>query len=866
MKHLNYLLLGAVGLMLASCSQEDMSVISSNEDGTANVSLTLSVPQLKTRSYSDGKTAINLQYAVYKKDNSTGELTWLDMNGKGTMTNLQEHVNFKLVTNHTYGFVFWADSGETPYTITFGSDGATMTINYDEEEGTPTANNEKLDAFYAYHEVTVTGNANETVYLYRPFAQINVGTSDLTDSKKAGYVPTQSHVTVSGIYDTLDLVSGEVSNSDDETNKSHDFSFAALPSGETFPVENHDYLAMVYALVPSDQKTVEVEFCIKDDNEEHAAEHTVGSVPVQRNYRTNIFGQLITSNVDVNVIIEPAYEKPDYFVNHDGVEYDATSNTYTITNAHGLEWLSQRVNCNDGKDNVSTETPAGVYGSPKCSFYGQKVVLANDIDMTVCGTRAGEILSFQPIGYSNQSNGQSTHAFAGEFDGQGHTITGLTVYTERNSNAGLFGYTERATIKDVTLKDVNINGHYKVGALVAYARNTNIEGCKVSGGSVTTTPWEIKPGVYDDGNNAGGLIGYYDNQPFTGVVKNNTVENLEVTAFRRIGGLAGRIGARDDSTPRSCGIEISGNTVSNVTLTVDQTEIRYDDYPSMKDKAQIGELYGLIEVQGYANPSNYQEDGFTNVTKKEIYPAVASDDQSLSSVLSGINDGDVIVIDGENIELPINMPAKEFTIKGLGPDVSSINIQLNYNQASGAKITFQDITITSAPSVTNHSSIKMTDADEVHLKNVVVNGEFHTSAGNQNATFENCQFNYDIPSNNNYLLWLESAGDVLVKDCKFNNINAKAILICENSSNKAVMGNVTVENCSFTAEQSSDKAAVEAHSENYTSAGILTINNCTYDASKYQGGLWREINNKNGDQNYGQSTDFFTVIVDGKEQ
>ena len=67
---------------------------------------------------------------------------------------------------------------------------------------------------------------------------------------------------------------------------------------------------MNYLLVATDKALVEVEFTYTDGSD--AKTRTVGSVPVQRNYRTNIYGNLLTSDVDINVEINPDYNEPDY--------------------------------------------------------------------------------------------------------------------------------------------------------------------------------------------------------------------------------------------------------------------------------------------------------------------------------------------------------------------------------------------------------------------------------------------------------------------------------------------------------------------------------------------------------------------------
>ena len=73
------------------------------------------------------------------------------------------------------------------------------------------------------------------------------------------------------------------------------------------------------------------------------------------------------------------------------------------------------------------------------------------------------------------------YAFTGTFDGDGHTISNLTVNSEAPMGAGLFGCsmgTEESEgfIRDFTLENVNISGFYLVGGAVGL----QFMGCKVS--------------------------------------------------------------------------------------------------------------------------------------------------------------------------------------------------------------------------------------------------------------------------------------------------------------------------------------------------------------------------------------------------
>ena len=303
MKKFLFGMLAAAALLTASCERSLDGADNATGNGKANVTVNLGLPQMQTRAYSDGTTATNLQYAVYVKDGNT--LSKLDSYTKTaeTMVNLKYTTTLQLVTGRTYAFVFWASEATAPYTVDFGTNGATMSVDYSGVK----ANDENLDAFYAYKELEVLGDCQMQAELYRPFAQINVGTNDYAVAATAGYVPTVSHVTLSNVYSTLDLVTGAVSDEDEV-----EFAYNTIPGTEagSFPVPSYDYMAMVYALVAAEQELVEVSFdcSTAETGGEVRAEHTVGSVPVQRNYRTNIYGSLLTSQTTIMVEIKPEYE------------------------------------------------------------------------------------------------------------------------------------------------------------------------------------------------------------------------------------------------------------------------------------------------------------------------------------------------------------------------------------------------------------------------------------------------------------------------------------------------------------------------------------------------------------------------------
>ncbi len=300
MKKIFFGILAVVAMIATSCQQEvDLGV----EVGkTATVSFEVGTP---TRAYSDGTTATVLQYAVYEEETELTDLTKSLKNDNAETINISTTVNLQLVTGNTYTVIFWAAAPNAPYTVDFGA--KTMTVDYNGIK----SNNEALDAFYAKHTFTVKGAQTETIVLKRPFAQLNIGTSDYTASASAGYTPEFSKVTVKNIYNTLNLWNGSVEPS--ETGVEVVYDWAEIKKDEVFPVAGYEYLAMNYLLV-NEKESITVVFEYSEEENVADKVRTVGSVPVQRNYRTNLYGQLLTSNVGINVTIDPIYEEPAHEV------------------------------------------------------------------------------------------------------------------------------------------------------------------------------------------------------------------------------------------------------------------------------------------------------------------------------------------------------------------------------------------------------------------------------------------------------------------------------------------------------------------------------------------------------------------------
>ena len=312
MKKSNLFMLSAAAMLLGTaCSQEDV-IPAVTPDGDGNVTFTIRTDGATgSRAFGDGYTALKLQYAVYEAGSPTPIITVAD--GDANQVTFAENalsttVSLKLVNGKNYDILFWADNENAPYT--FDAAAQTVTIDY---TAMPAVNDEERDAFYVMENTgVISGPINKTVVLKRPFAQVNLGTDDLTaDEVVRVYGEDAANLRTSvkvKAYSTLNLATKEVGG---ETELA--FTAGAIPTDETFPVENYEYLHMNYLLVPQTQSSVaDFNFTLAVADNSSSFDFDVTNVPLQANYRTNIYGSLLTNPAEYIVTKDPIFETPDF--------------------------------------------------------------------------------------------------------------------------------------------------------------------------------------------------------------------------------------------------------------------------------------------------------------------------------------------------------------------------------------------------------------------------------------------------------------------------------------------------------------------------------------------------------------------------
>lgn len=309
-------------LAVAACQKENLGEVA--PDGReAEVKLTLTSPQIGTKSYADGQTVNKVFVHVYQQD-AAGNLKYIAPAAAGEsatpsqvvdMTGGAAKYSTRLVTGQKYTFVFWAEclgTATSPYA--YDPENKTVTVSYTGMAG----NDETRDAFCnVLKNVEITGAYSSDVKLYRPFAQLNFGVTseDYAAAKAAGLEVTAAEVKLTNAATSLNLLDGTTTGDETVT-----FASAELPADPNATLtaggKNYKYVAMDYVLVGKRAKTLsEVTLTLTATGTQSATpEFTYSNVPLQANYRTNIVGNLFTSPAEVNITVDPAFDAPDYDV------------------------------------------------------------------------------------------------------------------------------------------------------------------------------------------------------------------------------------------------------------------------------------------------------------------------------------------------------------------------------------------------------------------------------------------------------------------------------------------------------------------------------------------------------------------------
>ena len=846
-KHFLFACTAIVALLMTACSEEDNF---RGQDGNV-VTFSVGVPQLATRAIGEGESANKLYWGVYDHNNVL--LTEISNTAEGQDFSQSGTVQLTLAQDKEYSIIFWAANKDNSMCTVNWTD-RTMSVN-------PTAaNQEAYDAFCAFVEIeSVSGYAKRDVTLYRPFAQLNIGTADVEKAGKSGLTVQNTKVEIAGIPTLYRFVDG---TTDYNMTLTYDYPATAVSfNGESFPVNGYDYLAMNYALVSADKELVTVKFTyMDDDGQEHLRTYT--SVPVQRNWRTNIYGNILTSEADFTVTIEPEFAD------------DKNEN-----DVHNIEvWDGKTTNAPVITQDENGEEIAVVSTGSQLAYVAQ--VLSGNTPNNAPATRAGETVDYATMTIVLDADldlgneewlpvGTASNPFKGTFDGNGFTIHNLKV-TGYNSNVGLFGVTHDGEIKNLILNNANVSGRLNVGAVTGQPYTSKYTDITVKGHV------EVNGMAYVGA--VGGKNAYADwtnvkvEVDETSYVKANSVENG--TAYRTyVGGVVGFNGEGEHTFSNiTSNINVKGSTIDAGGLfgiahygnkfenCVCTGNVEIYAAEEAEEAQEIGGIAGVWHNEtGYTvtmnncafkgnlttnvEGVNYYYNGLVgspyNATKTgkliidgevavasvgALQTAINAAEGETTIALYADMEGNVTVVQKEGINITINGRKHKFdgviTVNGnaraTGQETLTFkNINFENDKTDGIAKNEDDFTFISAPSK--------------------IDGRYNYS---HNVTIENCTFNgkKDVGSAN-----FTGTYNLVMKNCTATNMHS--ILQVQSCDNTVLVEEVATVECksgiSFgnTAYPSLKNSTIEAteygvRADGNASRGNLVIENTAIKAEK----------------------------------
>lgn len=508
----NYFLrvFAAIGILFAaSCSQDEL--MEQQFDDTSVVSFNISTEDaIASRAIGDGTKATTLYYMALHDADPSGT----DPNKVQVIFDKEENfdgtLNLTLAKGRTYKLAFWAQATDAPYTVSVEGKHMCVNINY---EG---ANNaENRDAFTAKMEYTVTGNDVQSVTLKRPLAQINVGMTP-AQYTASGIEVTGSKVELRGegaFVTKYDALGGEICEVNSLSDGPITYTMANVPN-ENFSVSGvaYKYLSTCYVFpaknqVESTYPVVDAKFTFRTGTgAEIVLENGVNNIPIRSNWRTNIFGDILTSNVDINVAVEPNFDNDEpAVVVWDGEtaeepQLSEDGSTYLVSKPSEWAWLAGVTPTRSSSSGVLTKN---VKLMSDIDFGGHAVAIIRvaSRDITIDGN--GKILSNIKYKFPNNLN-YVIGLLTCEIIPEGSTITikdltlervtavnNFTAYTNdpKGFAAVLIGDVQNNTtvnIENVKVKNSTIKGIQSVGALVGFipgGSTVNVKGSTVVSGN-----------------------------------------------------------------------------------------------------------------------------------------------------------------------------------------------------------------------------------------------------------------------------------------------------------------------------------------------------------------------------------------------
>lgn len=309
MKKCFLLMAGIILLAFTACQSDELA--NGGRNGEVAVSFSVQLPgngnDVVTRAATagDGTSVNRCIMEIYLNDELySRQIGTIQPDG------LTAGFDVRLVTSQTYKFVFWADhvesvEGEAIKTDLHYNTADLRNISM-QGDYNGSSKDDTRDAFFASLEKLVTNAFSESVELTRPFGQLNIKTEDLAsipNNQKDAFVPVTAGLSFKNLYTGFNAATGDLLGEPT----------AVAYKAASDVVDANGNLTVDYLFAPNTaggQHLANMTLAVYNAAGGQITTKDLNNIPVQRNYKTNVTGNLLTVDGKVNVTVAPAFSSP----------------------------------------------------------------------------------------------------------------------------------------------------------------------------------------------------------------------------------------------------------------------------------------------------------------------------------------------------------------------------------------------------------------------------------------------------------------------------------------------------------------------------------------------------------------------------
>lgn len=851
MKKFFYSVLAAATMLFAttSCSEDDVLTPEVGHDGnTQKVTFKVEMPGegVASRAIADGvnvgggNQVDKLIWALYEKGKDNARLDF----GFGTPIEKEDGkqvftAEISMVKGLTYNVLFFA----------YDEDGCVFQLNTEDPDLTALklksdleANVEGYDAFVKCHEHTVkSGNEVTTVTLKRPFAQVNAATTvaDLDRAEKLQAVVTKSELVIKNVPTQYNVLTGEATENADLTYSANDILKHYVAAGETEPthpneditVDNvgYKYLAMAYVLAGATEDSKEsmhdatFNFYRGANGDDLMRNIDIINLPIQRNWRTNVVGALLTEEESFKITIDHIFNGDH---NVDGEGEDAT--TTTVATAAELQ---AAIDAASGPTIIKFEQDIDA-NSSRSAVASITIKQKEGVDLVIdgCGYKFNGVMTVNGDG---RSTGKETLTFNNinfeTTDSDTDEDTRWSFIDAPSKLNGKYNYSHNVTIENCTFTNT-VETTYHVGsASFTGTYNLEMKNCTaINMHSILQVQSCDNTAVVDNIKTINCKNGVsFGNTAYP------TISNSEINS--------NAYGIRGDGNATRGNLVIK-NTTINANVPVIIRKVTTDGYKVALEGNTVLDAKGLYHVVfteksddvAYVAPTKSWS--VTGAEGFNVYPmeeGAAMSANSTAQLTAAIKAGATsIKLAAGNYEMPdgseyVNLQGKTLTITGTKETVIDVsNVDTRDQFVTGATMSFEGVTLNFHDGsgfiymgFANTASLTYKDC---HIKGLqFLSGE--------NVTFEDCVLDSRSNTGEPHAVWTYGAKNISFTKCDFYYGN-RAINCYKDQDIDGGKQVVNFKECKFITDATDSEGGVEINSSAFSVGIVVNMEGCTAPA------------------------------------